>query len=244
VGVIKGVNKESTTTDKLREPYLVPKCPDNALLRFNNWQGTFESPLHDEVSSSRSPSFFARLHDERLHNVIVKFVYNHDGKYGTAVHEYLHSLELAPSLYSVMTLHLGLVMVVMERLPFEKGSGGWVELDTFEGKLKDRADVTRKKLEKIIDLLQARNMVHVDLRPKNIMVKVDGKGDMVMDERENEPILSMVDFDWSGTVGEVRYSPFLNPEIAWPTGAAALKKVGVNDDRVLLNNWWDAFVKG
>ena len=100
-----------------------------------------------------------------------------------AVH--LHHLGLTPRLYSADNLHRGLVM--------EKGIGGWVELDTFERMLGTKANAVRKKLEKIVAPLQRQKMVHTDLRPKNIMVKVDENGDMMM--VENEPILSVIDFD-------------------------------------------------
>jgi hypothetical protein len=133
--------------------------------------------------------------------------------------------------------------VVMERLAFKEGSGGWVELDTFEGKLDTRkAGAVRRKLESIIKLLQKSKMVHADLRPTNVMIKVDGKGHIILSK--GVPILSVIDFDWAGTVGEACYPPFLNRKVPWPEGAKAYQKVGEDDDRILLNNWWDAFVKG
>jgi hypothetical protein len=117
--------------------------------------------------------------------------------------------------------------------------GGWKELDTFEGKLDTKEQAVRKKLEEIIKLLQEQKMVHADLRPKNIMIKVDENGGIT-----DEPTLSVIDFDWSGKVGKVCYPPFLNPNINWPTGVKAYGKVGKNDDGILLDSWWDAFVKG
>lgn len=242
-GVLEGTNKKASS-DKLPELYLVPQCPDNGLLRFGEWQGTFESPMHERRNSDKPPCFFANLRktgDECPRQVVVKFVYSYSGTYGTAVHRYLHSLGLAPFLYTVETLRRGLVMVVMDHLASEKGTEHWVELDTFEGKLGDRADKVRKRLERIVDHLQAKKMVHVDLRPKNIMIKVDGNGDIIISEQE--PILSMIDFDWAGTVDEVLYPPFLNPKVPWPPGAKAYQKVGENHDRILLNNWWAEFVK-
>lgn len=63
-------------------------------------------------------------------------------------------------------------------------------------------------------------MVHVNLRPKNITVQVDEKGDTVL--CKDKPILSIIDFDWAGVADE---------------------KVGENYDRILLENCRDAFVK-
>ena len=156
--------------------------------------------------------------------VVVKFVYHYKGTYGKVVHEYLHGLMLAPRLYSAVNLHHGLVMVVMEYLGFEAGIGGWVELDTFEHAMGDMAVSVRKKIETIIDHLQGQEMAHADLRPKNIMIQVDAPRHILT--TANGPVLSVIDFDWAGTVNEACYPPFLNHHIPWLTGAKAYGKVG------------------
>jgi hypothetical protein len=182
--------------------------------------------MRDLTKSDKPPCFLAKLYkaDDEKHSVVVKFVYNYIGTYGTVVHQYLHKCGLAPFLYSVENLHPGLVMAVMEYLlPFKKGIGGWVELDEFEGKLGPMADVVRKRLDEIVKLLQDEAMVHADFRPWNVMAKVDGNGDMMVNE--NGPIFSVIDFDWAGKVGEVCYPPFLNPRIPWPPGAKALRRL-------------------
>ena len=224
-----------------------PACPDNGLLLFDDWEGAFESPVHDLSNPCKAPSFLAWLRKAELANagndvpVVVKFVYNYSGTYGKAVHEHLHGLGLAPRLYSVVELHRGLVMVVMERLAFQEGIGGWVELEMFENRLGDMAGAVRKRLEEIVDYLQVQQMVHADLRPKNILVKVDEQCCVTMPK--GEPVLSLIDFDWSGLVDEARYPPFLNPRISWPTKTKGYAKVGPDDDRILLNSWWDAFIQ-
>jgi hypothetical protein len=198
--------------------------------------------MPDGNNPDKPPKFLAKIHKaNESHEVVVKFVYNYSGTYGQAVHEYLHGLGLAPSLYSAKRLHRGLVMVVMEHLTFKEDTGGWVELDSFEGKLGTDETAVRKKLENIIDCLQSNKMVHADLRPKNIMIKVDRKRGIIM--AEGEPTLSVIDFDWAGPVDEACYPPLLNPKILWPAGAKAYQKVGKDDDKILLNNWWHAFVK-
>lgn len=125
-GVVKGANKK-TITNKLPEPSLASWCPDNGFLHFDDWQGIFQSPIRHESNSGKPPSLFAKLHkvgDEFEHQVVVKFVFSYSGTYGTAVHQYLYNLGLAPRLYCAENLHRGLVMVVMERLSFEEGTGG------------------------------------------------------------------------------------------------------------------------
>jgi len=132
--------------------------------------------MHDTKDLVKAPRFMAKLRNKSSDDVqaVVKLVYNYNGAYGSATHEFLHRLGLAPCLYSAVHLHHGLVMVVMEHLAFREGIGGWVELDTFENRVGDKAVAVRKKLEEIIDCLQGQKMVHADLRPKNIMVNVDG----------------------------------------------------------------------
>jgi hypothetical protein len=191
----------------------------------------------------KPPKFLAEVHNaNEPRQVLVKFVYNYSGTYGEVVHRHLQDLGLAPVLYCAETLHRGLVMVVMEHLTFEEGTGGWMELDSFEGKLGANETAVRNKLEEIIGCLQSKEMVHADLRPKNIMIKVDRNRDISM--AEGEPTLSVIDFDWGGLVGEACYPPFLNPKIPWPGGANAYEKVGKDDDKTLLDNWWGKFVKG
>ena len=224
-----------------------PACPDNSLLLFDDWEGTFELPMDDQRNPGKSPCFLARLRNVKLGKdgndvqVVVKFVYNYCGTYGQVVHEHLHGLGLAPRLYSAVELHRGLVMVVMDHLAFQEGTGGWVELETFKNGLGSMADAVRKRLEEIVDCLQTQQMVHTDLRPKNILVKVDEHRRVTM--AEGKPVLSLIDFDWSGLVGEARYPPFLNPRIPWPTKTKGYARVGREDDRILLDSWWDAFIQ-
>jgi hypothetical protein len=199
--------------------------------------------MQDGNNPDKPPRFLAKIHKpNESHQVVVKFVYNYTGTYGRSVHEYLHDHGLAHCLYSAKTLHRGLVMVIMEYLRFEEGTGGWMELDAFEGKLGTNETVVRKELEKIVDCLESNKMVHADLRPKNIMIKVDQNRDIIM--AEDKPTLSVIDFDWAGPVDEACYPPLLNKKIPWPTGAKAYQKVGKHDDEILLNNWWGAFVGG
>ena len=129
----------------------------------------------------------------------------------------------------------------MEHLGFQKGIGGWVELDTFEKRLDTMASAVRKKLDTIIDFLQEQRMVHADLRPESIMIQVDGQRRMRVSE--DGPVLSVIDFDWAGRVDEVCYPPSLNRRVPWPPGGKVYGKVGENDDKILLNNWWHAFVQ-
>ena len=200
--------------------------------------------MHEIRDPNKAPCSLAKLREvgtDTEVQVVVKFVYKCSGTYGTAIHEYLHSQGLAPRLYSAKDLHRGLVMVVMEYLGFQEGSGGWVELDAFEKRLGDMGGAVLKRLQEIVSLLQGERMVHVDLRPKNIMVKVDEQRRISMSD--GKPVLSLIDFDCAGKVGDARYQPFLNPKIRWPEGAAAYEIVGPDDDRILLDSWWDEFVQ-
>jgi hypothetical protein len=194
----------------------------------------------------KSDRFLAEIHDannERQQQVVVKFVYNYIGTYGVDVHKHLEHHNLAPTLYLAKDVHRGLTMVIMEHLKFEEGIGGWKELEIFRGKLgtEEAAAAVRKKLEHIIKVLEMQKMVHADLRSMNVMIQVDGKGNIIFNDG---PVLSVIDFDWSGKVGEVCYPPFLNPSIRWPEGIKSYQKIGERDDSLLLDNWWEGFVKG
>jgi serine/threonine protein kinase len=90
---------------------------------------------------------------------------------------------------------------------FERIDGGWymVVMDLLDETYRDLHDSPRKAtfseeiLEKVVTLHQA-GYVHGDIRTTNIMVKRSGSGIM------------LVDFDWAGVIGEVRYPMNVNTE--------------------------------
>jgi len=123
--------------------------------------------------------------------ICIKFV----RRYSRAVHEKCAEMGIAPKLRGFEDIGAGWKMVIMDALdeeykPFDKNI---LPADTHEQ--------IRKRL---IELHQA-NFVHGDVRDANIMVtRKDGK-----------PGFMLVDFDWSGIIGEVRYPINVNKVDLW-----------------------------
>ena len=83
-------------------------------------------------------------------------------------------------------------MVVMEYMD------GYAVLST----LKDRVSIStqlRQMVTGLVTSFHARNLVHGDIRDSNLLVRVDGKLEM-----------KLIDFDWGGKEGEVRYPVLIN----------------------------------
>ena len=140
--------------------------------------------------------------------VVMKFV----ECYGESVHRFLEKHNLAPQLFyfgrvskSGAPSYRSLCMVVMEYL---------------EGKtvaqLQDETSISKTELttqlETIIKLLDADDFVFGDLRGPNVMIL---RGEKV----------KLIDFDWAGKVGDVKYPNFLSSNIKWPPGAEGGKLI-------------------
>jgi serine/threonine protein kinase len=115
--------------------------------------------------------------DER---VCVKFVRH----YSKDVHKFCASKGFAPRLGGFEELPGGWHMVVMEMI-----ADDYCRLMDFPPPYSHYDDI----IEKLTSLHQ-ENYVHGDVRNTNIMVKKDGSRGF-----------KLVDFDWSGRIGEVRY---------------------------------------
>jgi hypothetical protein len=122
--------------------------------------------------------------------ICIKFVH----RYSQAVHEKCAEMGIAPKLKGFQDIGGKWKMVVMDALdeeykPFDKGDLSADQCEPFKAHL--------------VDLHQA-NLVHGDIRDVNIMVRKDGK-----------PELMLVDFDWSGIIGQVYYPINVNKEDIW-----------------------------
>ena len=114
--------------------------------------------------------------------------------YGKEVHVHLAARHMAPQFYETSKLHDLTRIVVMELL-----ADGWMTLFDYRTKVPrgiPSGPRTRllDRLEDILDCLEAAGMVHGDFRPANIMLKPREVGKAVL-----------IDFDWAGKAGEVRY---------------------------------------
>ncbi|RPD56942.1 hypothetical protein L226DRAFT_615287 [Lentinus tigrinus ALCF2SS1-7] len=146
--------------------------------------------------------------------IVVKFVEH----YGDAAHELLASHGLAPKL-----LYYGNIWL---EGPEARGCGSrrmvvmeYIEGETAHAMLsasKERAvpDDVRDAIKRAVKLLHENKMVHGDIRLGNVIIaKPTGA-----EGEDTGKRVRIVDFDWAGTEGEVRYPLFLSKVIRWPAG--------------------------
>ena len=120
--------------------------------------------------------------DQPKEELCIKFV----RRYSKEAHRICASGLCAPRLRGFESLPGGWYMVVMDAVDKE-----YIDLSKL-----DKSARTPDLLEKIrakLSHLHQEGYVHGDVRDTNVMVRPDGKGFM------------LVDFDWSGEIGEVRY---------------------------------------
>ena len=132
--------------------------------------------------------------------------------YSAAAHRYLASLGVAPRLRGFEQLPHKWYMVVMDvmdqaYLPYSHRTKDNISFPSVE--------VLRRRVEEVVNAFHEQNFVHGDLRDTNLFVQKNGEGKFML-----------IDFDWSGTAGEVRYPINVNcDDIRRPSG--------VNDGQVI-----------
>ena len=114
-------------------------------------------------------------------------------RYGKEVHLWCAGKGIAPELMGFEVLPGGWHMVVMEYL-----DKAWALFD--DDKVKGIKGVKERFAIAIVELHEA-GMVHGDIREANVMVKEGGE------------VFKLVDFDWAGICGEVRYPRHINKAV-------------------------------
>lgn len=135
--------------------------------------------------------------------VVIKFTRS----YCPEAHRLLAELSLAPELlYHGEIEGAGVQLVVMEWLLNIRTNpaGRWTEQRI-------------KLLRHALDALHSRGFVFGDLREPNIIITDVGP--------------KLVDFDWCGKGGEVRYPVDLSKEIKWPDGVDGEEEIRADHDR-------------
>ena len=152
--------------------------------------------------------YSAKTTDNKV--ICIKFV----RRYSTDAHEYCATKGFAPELRGFRYLPGGWRMVVMDMISQEYRCLDLnVPYPHFEEIKKELGDLHQKGL------------VHGDVRDVNIMVKVD-----------NSPGFKLVDFDWSGTIGIVKYPINVNRKNLWrPHGADDEKEITAGHDMEMLD---------
>jgi len=138
--------------------------------------------------------FFATLSNQRP--ICIKFA----RRYSKAAHGISASLGHAPALHGFEKIPGGWLMIVMDKLPNE--------YTTLSGSTLSSPLIN--EIRKHIGLLHQRGYVHGDIRNSNIMVP-----------RSDRMKFMLIDFEWAGKNGEVRYPMNVNkgPMLWRPDGA-------------------------
>lgn len=145
-------------------------------------------------------------------HVIVKFA----KRYSEICHRTCQGLGIAPRLFACKWIPGGWCVVIMEQL-MEYGSLS----------VQDKKLSIQKKAVESAKKMHNQGFVHGDMRLSNLMV---GPNDSV----------KIIDFDWSGKVGEAVYPPLLNPEIDWHPDVKAGAKILPAHDLYMLDNGFNS----
>lgn len=221
---------------------------DGAML---SW--TYEGPLKHQEGGAEDlscPIFLATDTSDANRKLVVKFV----EAYGKDAHELLAAHNLAPKLiyygdmWPAQAVSGRLKMVVMEYI---KG----VRLSKL---CADGAAIPRPvydDVQRALKLLHDAGMVHGDIRHPNIVVadvvpaargnieaedqaegegyvEVEGQGEGEVDDMCART--RIIDFDWAGKLGEVRYPPGLSGMITWAEGVNDCELIKPEHDIFML----------
>ena len=149
--------------------------------------------------------------------ICVKFV----RRYSRAAHEHCASKGFAPELKGFQYLPGGWYMVVMEMISQDYCC---LDITLPYPHFKTLSEEIR---EELADLHQ-KGLVHGDIRDANVMVKVD--------DNTVGSNFKLVDFDWSGTIGEVKYPASVNRKTVWrPAGAKDGLEILADHDMQMLD---------
>ena len=145
--------------------------------------------------------------------------------YSQDVHKHMADNGLAPKLYGYAEVKGAPTAYVMEYLD----PSTWQTLHEFLKSNATAVDRTRlqKAVDGIIKKLELKNYVHGDLRSSNIMIRTDVK--------EKSVDLRVIDFDWAGETGQVRYPAERNRDIWWPGEAGG--PIEQDHDSKMVNSW-------
>ena len=143
--------------------------------------------------------------------VIVKFTL----QYNSYVHNFLAEKGKAPQLITEDQLCGGWTVIVMEYIDGKSLYECYYTLNT------EQKQNIKHKLDEALQHMATGSFVHGDLRRPNIII-------------QNESIPFIIDFDWAGEEGVVRYPVTLNPSITWPETAQAGLPIKAQHDKDMV----------
>ena len=148
---------------------------------------------------------------ENTERICIKFV----RRYSQAVHEKCAEMGIAPKLRGFEDIGAGWKMVIMDALDEEYQPFDEITL---------HVGAEHFLRERLVQLHQA-NFVHGDVRDVNVMVRKDGKLGLML-----------VDFDWSGIIGEACYPINVNKVDLWrPDDVSDGRLIKAEHDMAMLD---------
>lgn len=143
--------------------------------------------------------------------------------YGADVHRFLAARGFAPQLRQIIYIGGGWNMVVMDR-----SSSRYKPLSQSVLDSESKARVRLMAMD-IATLLSSRGFVHGDLRDTNILLESEAL-------EQGGVKLHVIDYDWAGPVGEVKYPDRVNTEdIKRPMGVKSGAVIEVEHDKEMIS---------
>ena len=155
----------------------------------------------------------AQTETEPAQDIVVKFV----ERYSPRAHHMLADEGWAPRLkyYGPLEPYGSLFMVVMEYIRGETFTLAKSKMN------KDRVETVKSEIQHALRLLHDHGLVFGDLRPPNVMIT-------------EENTVKLIDFDWAGEAGQVKYPHLLSPAVTWPKDAGPLDPISIEHDLEML----------
>ncbi|PVF95874.1 hypothetical protein CPB86DRAFT_875337 [Serendipita vermifera] len=178
--------------------------------------------------------YYKRLNDSGLifltktaegKDLFIKFT----RKYSAAAHKYCSDNGVAPTLHAVERLPGGWLMVVMDLLDETLYSYPIIPYSFYDKPTRDRLF---SRITRAMNIMHNGGFVHGDFRNVNLMIRKEW---IVLSEKE-DPGVMIVDFDWSGEEGKVRYPANVNTEIFRPKGVEDGALIERSHDQAMLEN--------
>lgn len=119
----------------------------------------------------------------------------------------------------------------------------WVTLREWATEFYEYLPLIYVELESLLGLLERVGMVHGNLQPDNILIREKRLQSMSTthlesaDKKIEKFEIKVVDFDWAGVSGEVRYPSGSSKDLPWP-GYAGLP-ILTEYDRKCINEFFD-----
>lgn len=149
----------------------------------------------------------AAVTENKEEQVLIKLV---QGNYGKDAHRIAAQHGFAPQLHGTARLDGAPNAYIMEYL--DKRSWHHPRGDMFSLPTSDHYDKLEAEINRFLEFLAEKRLVHGDLRANNMYIRV----------QDDNVELRVLDWDWAGEAGVARYPINLNPTANLPGGAGEL----------------------